>query len=692
MTKGNNHRGRCTISSIEPLESRIAPATFTVTTLADSGAGSLRNALHLADTNPGADTINFHLSAAAPGTENTITLLSELTTTGNVTIDGPGAGKLIINGNQKDRVLDITDGSATTNSPVTITGLSFVNGLTTGHGGGIFSTESLTLNNVVVTGNTALDGGGVAVGHDAQAHIHVKISNSQISGNTASASGGGLDLYDLDSLTLSKTVITGNSTVSKVGGGVYAALNSTAKGLSINGCVVSHNSAKTGGGGIFLYTYALGPSVKMTISASDVTGNSATYGGGVYVETGNAVISGTKISGNTGAGVYVAAGNTAISSSQISSNNGIGVEAHENSSLAISKSSITGNLSVGVFIRGSSSATLLTATITGTTIAGNVSSGLGAGLYARGGVSLTVSGSTFDANRASLEGGGLAAVGTGVNKTNVTVTKSIFSGNTASDGGGFYAYGDGAVTMTNCTVTGNNAVTGGGIFLTSLTNPVVTGVAVSGNTAITDGGGLDLSVVSGFKITGGSFNNNAVTNSGSVGGGIEIINSTGIISNASILDNTAVSNGGGIYGFNIPGVTIIASKISGNVSQVGSGGGIFANGATLSILNTAVSNNTAFNGGGFYAHDLGSFTINGGSFTGNAAIDGAGIGIGSTVTGQTGSISGVSITGNAAEDIGGGVFNTGSHPAAITLQIAKVIANTAVTDPDVAGPDITFVA
>ena len=43
----------------ETLESRVTPATLTVTTAANAGLGSLRNAITRANASPGADTINF---------------------------------------------------------------------------------------------------------------------------------------------------------------------------------------------------------------------------------------------------------------------------------------------------------------------------------------------------------------------------------------------------------------------------------------------------------------------------------------------------------------------------------------------------------------------------------------------------------------------------------------------------------
>src|SRR5689334_11586837 len=53
--------------SLEPLEDRTVPSTFTVLNLADGGAGSLRQAILDANANPGADLIRF-VAAARDGT------------------------------------------------------------------------------------------------------------------------------------------------------------------------------------------------------------------------------------------------------------------------------------------------------------------------------------------------------------------------------------------------------------------------------------------------------------------------------------------------------------------------------------------------------------------------------------------------------------------------------------------------
>src|SRR6516225_5615589 len=86
------------------LEDRTLPSTFLVSTLADSGAGSLRQAILDANTNHDTDQIVF-----APSLQGTIALSSgELNVTDdNLTITGPGAGQLAVSGSDQSRVFNI---------------------------------------------------------------------------------------------------------------------------------------------------------------------------------------------------------------------------------------------------------------------------------------------------------------------------------------------------------------------------------------------------------------------------------------------------------------------------------------------------------------------------------------------------------------------------------------------------------
>src|SRR5437773_5095787 len=106
-------------------------STITVTNTNDSGAGSLRQAL--ADANPG-DTIDFAVTTPA-----TITLTSgELLVNKSVTISGPTAGHLSVNGNAASRVFHIEE------VDVTISNLAITNGVAD-RGGGILNYHPNTL-------------------------------------------------------------------------------------------------------------------------------------------------------------------------------------------------------------------------------------------------------------------------------------------------------------------------------------------------------------------------------------------------------------------------------------------------------------------------------------------------------------------------------------------------------------------
>src|SRR6266536_5297539 len=112
-------------------------ATITVTNTNDSGPGSLRQALAIANDG---DTITFAITG-------TIGLTSgELLVDKSITISGPGANRLSIGSVQElgsPATFHVVSGKT-----VTISGLTI-----TGHGGGILNDEAvLTVSNCIVSG------------------------------------------------------------------------------------------------------------------------------------------------------------------------------------------------------------------------------------------------------------------------------------------------------------------------------------------------------------------------------------------------------------------------------------------------------------------------------------------------------------------------------------------------------------
>ncbi|MEE8473420.1 MAG: hypothetical protein V3S82_09655 [Dehalococcoidia bacterium] len=121
----------------------IAPvraATITVTNTDDSGDGSLRQAINAAS--PG-NTIDF--SGAVTGT---ILTSGALLIDKDLTIAGPGAGSLSIEGNGSSRIFSVSS-----DATVSISGLTITRG-NANRGGGIYNTGELTLTDSAVSDNS----------------------------------------------------------------------------------------------------------------------------------------------------------------------------------------------------------------------------------------------------------------------------------------------------------------------------------------------------------------------------------------------------------------------------------------------------------------------------------------------------------------------------------------------------------
>jgi hypothetical protein len=241
-----------------------------VTNTNDSGPGSLRQAL--ADANDG-DSID------ATGVSGTILLTSgELQITHNVTINGPGAGTLAIDGSGSSRVFE----NFVSHSVVTISGFTITNGLDNdGRGGGAVLNGSpfatLTVSNCTVSGNSAEFGGGISNGNLAWG-AGLIVSNSTISGNSGDYGGG---ILNSGGLTVSNSTISGNS--ANYGGGISNVYNGRiVAGVTISNSTLSGNLSGVDGGGVY-NSSAQGVFAVLSIENSTIAGNSATgHGGAIY--------------------------------------------------------------------------------------------------------------------------------------------------------------------------------------------------------------------------------------------------------------------------------------------------------------------------------------------------------------------------------------------------------------------------
>jgi len=246
---------------------------ITVTSSANSGGGTLRNAIAIAAPN---DTIVF-----APGLSgSTITLLSgSLPLTKNVTIIGLGASSLAISGNNGCRIFYINSGIK-----VKVTNIKITNGKdgsvsTGGRGGGIFNNANATFDNVTFQNSRAMGpnsrGGAIfnnsngiltityctflsniadglatdiskggAIYSDGISHI----STTTFTNNSATANPYGGAIFNTDTMTINKTTFNSNTAsgfVAAYGGAIY---NESSGDLEIINSTISGNSASGKGG------------------------------------------------------------------------------------------------------------------------------------------------------------------------------------------------------------------------------------------------------------------------------------------------------------------------------------------------------------------------------------------------------------------------------------------------------------
>lgn len=318
----------CTASSF------ATAATFTVTTLADSGAGSLRNAIAQANATTAADTIVFQ-----NGLAGTISLLTgELVITQNIAINGPGADRITLDGRGASRVFRFDNPTGEARS-WSLSGLSVTGGLVNqsgnDNGGGLYYETpafssvkpAITLANMAFVGNEAARNGGAVYVSGADLTISDATVLDNRVRNGFQPSGGGL-YFNRGAVRIERCWIGGN-TAELSGGGV--ALTSPGVNAVVSDTLIQDNQASLSGAGMQAGTMS-----SLKISRSAFVGNTLTSqpeGAGLdfagVTDPGSAenIIENTTFSGNValnqagrGSAVAVAQGNLTVRNSTIAYN------------------------------------------------------------------------------------------------------------------------------------------------------------------------------------------------------------------------------------------------------------------------------------------------------------------------------------------------------------------------------------
>lgn len=587
----------------ELLEARIAPATFTVTSLLDNGLdGTLRKEIADANLLIGADTIVFKIAApeTLPGIIK-VKALGEILISDALTIKGPGIDLLTVTGEEMVRIFRI-DYTTASLAPTIISGLTLTDGKTAANGGAIYSKEPLSLKNVVVRSSAAgNDGGGVWVTTAGK----ISIAGSHIVHNTATAGSGGLYLIGNAGVSIVKTTVANNTAL--FNGGLYAGASSAKATVLIDTSVIANNKAtSSNAGGLGLDSDNGG---KIIVKNSLISGNSAIdQGGGLVVSNfGNFVISKTTFSNNTAA-------------------RGGAIAGSEPASLTISGSRFLGNSATtatgggALYLAGPAPVK-----VTGSLFSGNTSTGDGGAITATNELTLAITGSSFLGNAADFSGGALA-IGNGAV---LTMKSSILSGNSAEDGGGAIFVFDGSVVnLTGNKFTENQSDGGGGaLYLIANANAstaTLSGNLFQGNVAGTIGGAIRAVDDCIFSSKSDKFIANVAATG--QGGGVHLVNTGGIVITGSLFQSNVAGSSGGGLGIGAS-ATLTSLKVLDNIAGPGGiGGGLRISGGVVQILKSIITGNVADRGGGIL-FNVGTTTIDAATkVTGNAAATDPNIG------------------------------------------------------------------
>jgi hypothetical protein len=609
---------------LDPMEDRTLLSPLTVTNNHDSGMGSLRATIAAATSG---DTIDF--SSKLNGQKINLTS-GPLTLGVNLTIDGLGASKLTVSGDQARQVFLIDSGTT-----ATLSGMTIANGNAV-QGGGIDNFGTLSVSQCVLLGNTAVGGSGDST-------------------TPGAANGGGIANEVGASLTLTQSLLTDNVAAASPGNDSFGGALLNLGAATVTDCTFTGNQA-TGGASTSFFDASSGGAIESYGLPPDQL-----YGSTISI-TGSKFIANQAIAASTGA------------------SEGGAIDLQFGVTATITSSSFSGNVVTGgspasPFADGGAAINNegCTLTLSASTFTGNQANGP-AGVEGVGGA-------------VSLD-----SAGTTVNISSCTFTSNqAHSGAGQGSSGGAIENFAGTVTLIDSTLIGNQAIAGtatsdtpafvdtafGGGISNLFGSLTILNSTLTGNQA--SAGNADASASpNGFALGGGIENEGTLTLSNSTLAGNQARGAAGMIGGDGL--------GGGLDDSFNATATVTDTIFAGNRAQGGAGAGMTAGGdgygggisvGISTIFGLADSSTLEFTGGSL----IGNFAQGGG---GNGSGGGAFIGVGSSadfadaiivLNVALGGPSGCG--GSDGQGNGGGLYvATG---ASVTLKKSLVIGNFAST-------------
>lgn len=540
-----------------------------VSNTADSGAGSLRQAIVDAGFSGGQDTIS--LSAGLDG--KVIMLTSEIVLPAkSVTLDASALPNgLSIGGSSGDRLFTVPSGGSLTLRALSLTQGSGGGATASGYGGTLYNNGLLVLEYCTFFNNIcAQSGGAIANENGTLTALQCTFCNNLSFGN-----GGALASLSGGSATLTHCTVSGNLTlaIGSQGGGLYRSAGT----LTLTNCIVANNNIRGSG------TDNISGSINTTGANFVPAGTGGIFTGTTPISTGVAAVQEAAKNGGPTPTRATLLGSVAINGAAVLSP-------------AITRdqrgSPIVGAPDLGAYELGYST----TQTVTTLTDENDAVGTPGAGFSLRealrdapAGAAITI---TFDP---ALSGGTVLSTG------EISVSKNLTV--------------DASSLPAGITLAGNNTgrllsvTSAGSLTLRALT--LKNGSIKDDGGAIRNGGALVLERC--------TFTGNIAIGASASGGAIFNSNATAslIARQCTFAGNScgSTSNGGGaVANVSNATATFIQCTIASNQASgsTGKGGGVFRSGGTVTLTNCLVSGNTA---GDTTTNNLsGSITTTGANF------------------------------------------------------------------------------
>jgi hypothetical protein len=417
---------------------------ITVTTNADSGAGSLREAI--AQAQPG-DTIQFDSSLA----NQTITLTSGgFAISNNLTIDGAGAPGLTISGNNATRIFGVDQGGTNfTLKNLTLADAFLPNDI----GGAIHTVPNVTLTVENCQFNNNVSRGGAAI--FIRDHSTLTVTNCKFDGNDGATygdieiSGGAIAGLEKCNITITDSEFTDNKGIN--GGAIYSIFSN----LTVENSTFINNDSTPG-----------------APLASPANGYLRGYGGAIYVD-GASIPNDPRFYSGSLPGDPVG-GDIIIRNSLIEGNRAAGqggglfLFGYPQDKVTVENSTIINNEVIaglnGDSIGGGLRSGPTQLTINNTTFANNKALDEGGGLYFDGEDPVSITNSTFSGNQAvntenteNTGAGGAIAVRTWLPTAVTNIVNTTFADNSAGSEAGAIVTGEQPIIIRNSIFANNTA-------------------------------------------------------------------------------------------------------------------------------------------------------------------------------------------------------------------------------------------